>query len=49
MTPLLKENEDLALSGKVTKESIDFLTSKIRALENTVEYKVRLKDPYKNC
>ncbi len=46
VTPLLKENEELALSGKVTKESIDFLTSKIRAIEYTVECKVRLKDPY---
>jgi len=34
VAPLLNTNEDLALAGKVSKESIDFLTRQIRAVEN---------------
>jgi len=46
VTPLLTENEDLALSGRVTKEAIDFLTIKIRDIESSIEHKVRLTEPY---
>lgn len=46
VTPLLTENEDLALSGRVTKEAIDFLTLKIRDIESAIEHKVRLTEPY---
>ena len=46
VTPLLKFNEDLALAGKVSKESIDFLTRQIKAIEATVEGKVELREPY---
>ena len=44
--PILKENEDLSLAGKVSKESIDFLTRKIKEIEAVVEEKVKLKEPY---
>ena len=30
VTPLLERNEDLALAGRVSKETIDFLTHQIR-------------------
>ncbi len=43
---LLEGNEDLALAGRVSKESIDFLTRKIREIERVVEDKARLKDTY---
>src|SRR5574340_1174141 len=34
VAPFLEQNEDLALSGKISKESIDFLTRQIKAVEN---------------
>ncbi len=46
VAPFLERNEDLALAGKVSKESIDFLTRKIKAVEAVVEKKLELKDPY---
>ena len=46
ITPLLKGNEDLELAGKVSKESIDFLTRQIRAIESVVEKKIALQEPY---
>jgi transposase len=47
VSPILEGQEDLALSGKVSKESIDFLTRQIREVENFVQDKVELKEPYK--
>lgn len=44
--PFLTDNEDLALSGKASKETIDFLTRKIKEIESAVEKKVNLKDNY---
>jgi len=44
--PVLVGQEDLALSGRVSKETIDFLTRQIRQVENFVEDKVELKAPY---
>jgi len=44
--PLLAGQEDLELSGRVSKEVIDFLTRKIQEIENAVQGKVRLKKPY---
>jgi len=35
--PLLAGNEDLALAGQVSKDSIDFLTRQIRAIETFIE------------
>jgi transposase len=42
----LEGQEDLALSGKVSKETIDFLTRQIKQVENVVQDKVKLKDQY---
>ncbi|MDP4032808.1 MAG: transposase, partial [Pseudorhodobacter sp.] len=42
----LEDNEDLALAGKVSKDSIDFLTRQINAIESTVEEKMALREPY---
>lgn len=47
VVPLLSANEDLALSGKTSKETIDFLTRKIKEIESAVEKKIELKDNYK--
>jgi transposase len=46
VAPFLERNEDLALAGKVSKESIDFLTRKIKAVEAVVEQKLELREPY---
>lgn len=46
--PLLSKNEDLALAGQVSKDSIDFLTRQIRAIETFIETRLRLTDAYKN-
>jgi transposase len=46
--PLLEENEDLAMAGKVSKDAIDYLTRKIREIEVMVESKVKLKDSYRH-
>jgi transposase len=46
VAPLLAGQEDLALSGKVSKETIDFLTRQINQVEKVVQGKVQLKDQY---
>jgi transposase len=46
VAPHLEQNEDLALAGKVSKESIDFLSRQIKAVEAIVEKKVELCEPY---
>lgn len=48
VAPLLESNDDLAMAGTISKEIIDFLTAKIRAVESVVEQKARLKDQYRN-
>ncbi|MBJ6752868.1 IS110 family RNA-guided transposase [Geomonas anaerohicana] len=47
VSPLLADNEDLALAGQVSKESIDFLTRQIRSIETFIERKLELHDGYK--
>jgi len=47
ITPLLADNDDLALCGAVSKESIDFLARQIRSIENAVEKKMELAGPYR--
>ena len=42
VAPFVEGNEDLALAGLVSKEAIDFLTVKIRAIESSVESRVKL-------
>ena len=44
--PLLQDNEDLALAGKVSQEAIDFLTRQIRTIERVVEGGIELKGSY---
>jgi transposase len=46
VSPLLDGNEDLALSGRVSKETIDYLTRQISAIEKAIESKVELKPEY---
>ena len=46
VAPLLQHNADLAMVGKVSKETIDFLTRKIRVVESMVEKRIKLKKPY---
>jgi transposase len=46
VTPYLKGSDDLSLAGKVSKDSIDFLTRQIKAIETVVEKKMELVDKY---
>jgi transposase len=46
VAPLLSGQEDLALSGMVSKETIDYLGQQIRKVENIVLDKVKLKKQY---
>jgi len=46
VAPHLQHNEDLALVGKVSKESIDFFSRQIRAIEAVVQKRMILEDPY---
>lgn len=48
ITPLLASQEDLALSGTVSKECIDFLTRQIREVETAVKNKVKLHKSFSN-
>jgi transposase len=43
---LLKEPEELALAGKASKETIDFLTRQIQRIEKVAQNKAVLKDPF---
>jgi transposase len=45
ITPLLGMNEDLALAGRTSKETIDFLTRQIKHIEKVVETRVQLIEP----
>ncbi len=44
--PLLEDNEDLALSGEVSKDSIDFLSRQILKIERSCEDKIQLNPQY---
>jgi transposase len=46
VAPFLQHNEDLALVGKVSKDSIDFFTRQIRSVESVVQKRMTLEDPY---
>lgn len=46
VAPLLAGQEDLALSGTVSKDCIDYFGRKIREVESAVEDKVELEKPY---
>jgi transposase len=47
VSPLFEGNEDMALAGMVSKETIDFLTRRIHTIERAVEGKLKLKEPYR--
>lgn len=46
--PLLADNDDLALAGQVSKDTIDFLTREIWMIEDAVKKQVELKEEYSN-
>lgn len=46
IVPLLNGQEDLELSGSVSKETIDYLTRQIRQIERFIEAKARLKEQF---
>ncbi len=46
IAPLPADQEDLALSGEVSKNAIDFLSKQIAAIENVVLSKVKLKNQF---
>jgi transposase len=48
ISPLLQYNEDLELAGRVSKETIDYLTKQIKKIEKVVEGKIELRDQYRN-
>lgn len=48
ISPLLIDNEDLALAGAVSKEGIDFFTQKIWKIETAVEKRIALEGPYRS-
>jgi len=47
VSPFLQANDDLAMAGMVSKESIDFLTHQIRRIERVVKGRAELKEPYR--
>ena len=46
ITPLLSGQEDLELSGAVSKDCIDFLTRKIRDIERAIKEKIKLRPSF---
>lgn len=46
VSPLLAEQEDLALSGLVSKEIIDQLTCHIKRIETAVKEKIKIRTPF---
>lgn len=46
VSPLFEDHEDLALSGKVSKETIDYLGKQITSIESVVLSKVKLQKSY---
>ena len=48
ISPLLSDNEDLELAGSVNKETIDYLTRKIKSIERVIENRIALDAQYQN-
>ena len=46
VTPLLSDNEDLALSGEVSKQSIDYLSQQIVKIEKICQDRMKLNPQY---
>ena len=47
VSPLLEGNEDLALAGQASKETIDYLTRQIRKIEAWIVQRTELKECYR--
>ncbi len=47
VSPLLDGNEDVLMAGSVSKETIDYMTRKIKSIEKTVEGKIELSSSYR--
>ena len=47
VSPLLDGNEDVLMAGSVSKETIDYMTRKIKSIEKTVEGRIELSSPYR--
>jgi len=47
VSPLLKDSKDVALAGTISKETVDFLTRKIRDIESVVKERVELQESYR--
>lgn len=47
VSPLLEGNEDLALAGKASKETIDHLTRQVHRIEAAIVQRVELKESYR--
>ena len=47
VTPYLEGQEDLALAGQVSKNTVDFLSEQIQEIEKAVLKRVRLKKSYR--
>ncbi|WP_419176126.1 transposase [Desulfosediminicola sp.] len=48
LAPLLCDNDDLALSGEVSKQSIDYLSRQITRIERTCHERMKIEDQYRN-
>lgn len=46
VSPLLKDSKDVALAGTISKETVDFLTRKIRDIEGVVKERLELQESY---
>lgn len=46
ISPLLAGDDDLAMSGLVSKDTIDYMTKKIKGIEKTIEKRITLRKPY---
>jgi transposase len=46
VAPFLVGQEDLELSGLVSKEAIDFLTGQIKRIESAVKVKMQIRKPF---
>ena len=46
VSPLFSEHEDLALAGRVSKETVDFMTRQIKAMESIIDGRIHLSHPY---
>lgn len=48
VVPLFSEQEQLAMNAEISKESIDFLTRKIKKIEGAVEKRVKVKESFQD-